>query len=183
MNVWDSKRFKVLETRIRETVAGRRYVIDVPYYIYLYKPELEHECIREFNNLVIRLKKDNISGEIVSLASLLVKSLEHLGCLDECFLREESLRRKEIYEDLGRELLKEISDSLKNMLKEKNVSHCTVLLRAGALFPFIHISSLLTHLEGVVRCTLVLPYPGNKEGNMLNYQGRSVRTYYRGETI
>jgi len=183
MSAWDSRRFRILECRIRETVTGKRHVIDVPFYIYLYKPELELECIREFKNLVIRLRKDKIIAETISLASLMIDSLEHLGCLDEQFLSEEKLRRKEIYEDLERELPKEIAKRLKNMLKNKDVSHCVILLRAGSLFPFVHISNLLTRLEGSVRCTLVLPYPGNKEGNMLNYQGRSVRTYYRGEII
>jgi len=183
MIAWDSKRFKDLETRIRETVSGRRHLIDVPYYIYLYKPELELECIKEFKNLVIRLKRDDISAEIISLASLMIKSLENLGCLDESFLKEEIRRRDEIYEDLERELLKEIAGRLKEMLKDKDVSHCAVLLRAGALFPFVHISGLLTQLEGIVHCTLVLPYPGNREGNMLNYHGRNIRTYYRGEVI
>ena len=183
MTAWDSERFKYLENQVRETVSGKRALIDVPYYIYLYRPELELECIKEFNNLVVRLKRDGVSAEIISLASLIIKSLEHLGCLDESFLKEESRRREEIFEDLERELLREISGRLKKRLKGKDISHCAVLLRAGALFPFIHISSLLTQIEGVVHCTLVLPYPGNKEGNMLNYRGRSIRTYYRGEVI
>ena len=183
MSAWDSKKFKKLEIRIRETISGRRNLIDVPYYIYLYKPELELECIKEFKNLVIRLKRDGISAEIISLASLMIKSLDHLGCLNENFLREESRRRDEIYKDLERELLKEIAERLKEILKDKDVSHCAVLLRVGALFPFVHISSLLTRLEGNVHCTIVLPYPGNKEGNMLNYHDRSIRTYYRGEVI
>ena len=183
MSVWDSRRLKILEERIRETVSGGRHLIDVPYYIYLYKPELELECIKEFKNLVIRLKRDGISAETISLASIMIKALRDLGCLNEEFLKKENQRRKELCEDLKRELLKEISNRLKEMLKDKDVSHCAILLRAGALFPFIHISSLLTRLEGVVRCTLVLPYPGNKEGNMLNYYGTSIRSYYRGEVI
>lgn len=183
MSAWDSKRFKKLENRIRATISGRRHLIDVPFYIYLYKPELELECIKEFNNLVIRLKRDGISAEVISLASLMIKSLDHLGCLNENFLREENRKRDEIYEDLERELLKEMAERLKEMLKDEDVSHCAVLLRAGALFPFIHISSLLTQLEGNIHCTIVLPYPGNKESNMLNYHGRSIRTYYRGEVI
>jgi len=162
---------------------GKRYVIDVPFYIYLYRPELELECIREFKSLVIRLRKDGFRAETISLASLMIESLEQLGCLDEAILRKEGLRRKEIYEDLERELPREISQKIKNRLKDKEISYCAVLLRAGALFPFVHISSLLTQLEGSVRCTLIIPYPGNKEGNMLNYRGWSARTYYRGEII
>lgn len=183
MIVWDSKRFKTLESRIRETVTGKRHVFDVPYYIYLYQPELELECLKEFSNLITRLRRDNISAEAISLASLMIDSLETLGCLNDVFLKKENQKREKIREDLERELLNEISERLRTMLKDKNISHCAILLRAGALFPFVHISNLLSRLEGSVNCTLVLPYPGNKEGNMLNYRGRSIRTYYRGEII
>ena len=183
MSVWDSERFDTLEARIRETVAGKRHVIDVPYYVYLYKPEFELECLREFKNLVLRLRRDGISVEAISLASLMIDSLEYLGCLSEPFLRGEAEKREEISGDLERELAKEISDMLKVKLKGKDVSHCAIILRAGSLFPFVHISTLLGVLEGAVHCTLVVPYPGNKEGNMLNYHWENIRTYYRGEII
>ena len=180
---WDVERFKLLESRVLDSVSGRRHVIDVPYYIYLYEPELELECLSEFNALVSRLQTKNVSAESVSLATLMLKSLAQLGCLKETFLRVESNNRPVILEDLERELSNEISQYLKDQLKGKDHTHCEVLLRAGALFPFVHMSSLLTSLEGSVRCTLVLPYPGNKEGEMLNYHGSSIRTYYRGEVI
>jgi hypothetical protein len=183
MSAWDSEKFKLLESRIKESVAGNRHVSAVPYYRYLYKPELEIECLKEFKNLAIRLSRDGISVETISLASLMIDSLHSLGCLSDSFSKIEESRRDEIAKDLERELLKEISGRLREKLKKKDVSHCVILLRAGSLFPFVHISSLLGQLEGAVHCTLVMPYPGNKEGNMLNYDWENIRTYYRGEVI
>lgn len=180
---WENERFKLLETKVRETIAGKRHILDVPYYIFLYKPEFEVECLKEFRNFELRLKRDNISVETISLASLMVDSLDSLGCLKEDFIKTEEKMREEITEDLKRELLKEISYRLREKLKGKDISHCAILIRAGSLFPFVHISSLLGKLEGAVRCTLIIPYPGNKEGNMLNYQWENIRTYYRGEII
>jgi hypothetical protein len=183
MSAFESEKFKLLEARIRETVAGKRHVMDVPYYIYLYNPEHEIEYLKEFKILASRLMRDGISVEMISLASLMIDSLQFLGCLNESFPEMEVKRRKEILMDLERELLKEISNKLKEKLKDKDISHCAILLRAGSLFPFVHISSLLGRLEGSVHCTIVVPYPGNKEGNMLNYQWENIRTYYRGEII
>jgi hypothetical protein len=183
MSFLESKKLKLLEERIRETVAGKRHVMDVPYYIYLYNPEHEIEHLKEFKNLALRLMRDGISVEIISLSSLMIDSLQFLGCLDESFLTIESKRREEVLLDLERELPKEISNRLKEKLKNKDISHCAILLRVGSLFPLVHVSSLLGQLESIVRCTLVIPYPGNKEGNMLNYRWENIRTYYRGEII
>ena len=180
---WNSSKFEELEMKIRESVAGKRHVIDVPYYIYLYDPELEVECLKQFKALASRLRRDGISVEIISLSSLMVDALQNLGCLSTPFLKLEEKIRGELISDLERELLKEISARLKERLKDKDVSHCAILIRAGSLFPFVHISSLLTQLEGNVQCTLVILYPGNKEGNMLNYHWENIRTYYRGEII
>jgi hypothetical protein len=180
---WNSLRFEKLEMRIRESVAGKRHVIDVPYYIYLHDPELEVECLKHLKALASRLKRDGISVEMISISSLMVDALQNLGCLNASFLENEEKKREEIVNDLERELLKEIARRLKERLKDKNVSHCAILTRVGSLFPFVHVSSLLTQIEGTVRCTLVIPYPGNKEGNMLNYQWENIRTYYRGEII
>jgi hypothetical protein len=180
---WDSSRFDILEMRIKESVGGKRHIIDVPYYIYLYDPESEVECLKHFKALASRLRRDGISVGMIPLSSLMVDALQSLGCLDTFILKKEERIREEIMKDLERELLKEIAKRLKEKLKDKDVSHCAILTRSGSLFPFVHISSLLTQLEGTVSCTLVIPYPGNKEGNMLNYQWENIRTYYRGEII
>jgi hypothetical protein len=93
--------------------------------------------------------------------------------------------RRTIFEDLSnldRGLPSLIANRLINHLKDKDISHCVILLRAGSIFPFVHVSSLLTMLEARVRCTLIIPYPG-KDGELLNYRGKSVRSYYRGEII
>jgi len=183
MSAWDSNRFKLLEARVKETLAGKRHVMDVPYFIFLYKPELEIECSREFKGLASRLTREGFSTEIISLASLMLDSLQSLGCLDESFLKLEKEKREQIATDFERELLKEISRRLREKLKDRKICDCVILLRAGSLFPFVHISSLLGRLEGAVHCTLIIPYPGNKEGNMLNYTWENIRTYYRGEII
>ena len=181
--VWDERRFFELESKVTATAHGRRPVIDVPYYRFFYDPELERICMEEFRSFAARLRHKGISVEIISLGELFVAALEKLGCLKEEFLKFEKRDRKAVFSDLERELPKEITQRLIERLGDKDVSHCVILMRAGALFPFVHISRILSSLEGHVHCTLVVPYPGKRDGEMLNYRGEAIRSYYRGEAI
>jgi len=181
--VWNAECFNELESRVVATMRGLRPVIDVPFYIYLYEPRDELICLREFKDLVARLNAKGLSAENVSLSVLMVEALKDLGCLEESILLREDENRFVLSRDLERELPKEITQRLRNNLGGKDVSHCAVLLRASALYPFVHVSSLLSSVEGAVRCTLVVPYPGDKVGEMLNIKGSSVRKYYRAEVI
>lgn len=181
--VWDTECFEDLESRVIATIRGLRPVIDVPFYVYLYEPQDELVCLREFGDFVSRLNSKGMSAESISLSALMIDSLRELGCLEESVLKSESDDRSVLARDLERELPKEIAKNLRSRFGDKDESHCVILLRASALYPFVHISSLLSSLEGVVRCTLVIPYPGNNVGEMLNVKGPSARRYYRAEII
>ena len=181
--VWNTECFNELESRVMATMRGLRRVIDVPFYVYLYEPRDELVCLREFRDLAARLNAKGMSAEDISLSALMIESLKELGCLEESVLRSEGDSRSVLARDLGRELPKEIAKRLRSRLGDKEVSHCAVLLRASALYPFVHVSSLLSSVEGVVRCTLVVPYPGDKVGEMLNVRRIGARKYYRAEII
>jgi hypothetical protein len=44
---WDSDRFGRLESRVLETLAGRRTLLEVPVYVFPYAPALELRCLKE----------------------------------------------------------------------------------------------------------------------------------------
>lgn len=181
MIVWDKKKFEELEEKIKSTAMGDRRM-DVPFYIYLYDPSLERECLKEFNALANRLRVDKIDCEIFSLAQLMLESIGSLD-VDNSFFKLETEKRKGLEKDLERILPDKISNRIKDRLRDKTIEHCAILTRAGALFPFVHVSALLSRIEGEVNCVTVIPYPGNREGEMLNHRGTSIRSYYRGEII
>lgn len=181
--VWNTECFKDLESRVMATMRGLRPVIDVPFYVYLYEPQDELICLREFRGFVSRLNAKGMSAESISLSALMMEALKELGCLEESVLKREGDDRSILARDLERELPREIVQRLRNRFGDKDVSFCAILLRASALYPFVHVSSLLSSIEGAVRCTLVIPYPGNKVGEMLNVKGLGVRKYYRAEII
>jgi hypothetical protein len=180
MAPWDEKRFRRLEDVIIATMEGKRPVVDVPYYIYLYNPAEELRALDEFQYLDGRLKTKGFSTEIVWMPDLMISALKKFRFLDPDVA---SLERESLKSDLQRILPEEIASQLKDKLKAKGVSHCAILLRCGALYPFVHVSALLSSLEGFVGCTLVVGYPGDKEGQMLNEKGETIRSYYRAEII
>jgi len=183
MAPWDEKRFRRLEDVVIATMEGKRPVVDVPYYIYLYSPAEELRALDEFQNLERRLKVRGFSAEIVWMPDLMVSALKKFRLLDPEVLSLEREKRVSLRGDLERILPEEIASQLKGKLKAEGVNHCAILLRCGALYPFVHISALLSSLEGFVSCTLVVGYPGDKEGQMLNEKGETIRTYYRAEII
>lgn len=183
MAPWDEDRFRRLENLIISTVEGKRPVIDVPYYIYLYSPAEELRAIDEFQYLESRLKAKGFSAEIIWMPDLMISGLKKFRLLDIDTVSMEKERRISMKEDLERILPLEIASLLKDMLKGKGIDHCALLLRCGALYPFVHVSTLLSSLEGFVNCTLVVGYPGDKEGQMLDEKGETVRSYYRAEII
>jgi hypothetical protein len=181
--VWNTECFRDLESRVIATMRGLRSVIDVPFYVYLYEPRDELICLREFGDFVSRLNAKDLSAESISLSALMIEALKELGCLEESVLKSEDRDRSVLARDLERELPKEIAKRLRSRFGDKDESHCLILLRASALYPFVHVSSLLSSIEGAVRCTLVIPYPGNNVGEMLNVKGLGARKYYRAEII
>jgi hypothetical protein len=165
--------------------------LDVPYYIFPYDPSLELRCLTECQALCHRLKAKGYPAEVISLATWLVDALDRLGCLDDhfgyaqCrgFLKHEAADRAMIQQDLERELPKLLSERLCAELGDKPLAFCAVLVRLGALFPFVHISTLLSAVEGHVGCTLVVPYPGSVDGEMLRFLNETESSYYRAEVI
>jgi len=183
MAPWDEKRFGRLEDTIITTMERKSPVISVPYHIYLYDAGEELRALEEFRNLERRLKAKRHSAEIIWMSDLMVTVLKRFKFLGPDILHVESQERAVVKEDLERILPNEIASQLKNRLKNKGVDYCAILLRFGALYPFVRVSSLLYSLEGYVDCTLVVGYPGNREGHMLNEKGETVKDHYRAKII
>ena len=183
MAPWDVNKFSLFEESVTATLEGKRPTLDVGFYIYLYDPVEEVLALEEFSNLVMRLKRKGYSAEVIWLSDMVVDILKHLRFLEAKAVEIEKSDRETVRRDLERVLPMELASGLREKLGGKGVEHCAVLLRCGSLFPFVHVSSLLSSLEGMVECTLVIPYPGDREGRMLNEGRESVKNYYRAKVI
>jgi hypothetical protein len=182
---WDTNRFDDLESRVMATIAGGRPALDVPFFRFLYGPKdgVEHICIREMQKMVDRIRARGYTAESIFLSTVFIDTMKELGFLDADVVAKEAKGRSDIFVDLrGRFVREEMTKKLLVRLEDRPQSHCAVLLRVGALFPFIRISHILSNLDRV-QCSIVIPYPGSKEGEMLWYSGENWNSYYRWETI
>lgn len=178
--IWNKEKAKEFESEVIATLDGKKF-IDLPFYRYLYSPEEEINCLKEFQNFGKILKNKGYNSEIIYMSEIMIQALKNLGFLEESLLKMEEQSFLEIEENLENVLTDEVVKILSEILIEKPGSYCAIILRIGSIFPFIHVSSLLSKLEGYIKCTLIIPYPGNKEGEMLDYEGDNIRNYYRGK--
>jgi len=176
--------FQQLEKRVIETLKGKTPLMEVPYYVCLYKPRDELEVLENFSHMVLRLKNKRFSAEIIKLSDLMVEILDKSGFLSSEIFSNEEETRDELSRDLRRELSEGVVEALKQRLINKEVNHCAVLLRYGALWPFVHLSNIFLSLNGCVQCTLVVPYPSDiGEGYPLNERSIGIVDYYRADTV
>lgn len=172
--------FEDLKLKVIATLDGRR-VLDVPYYRYLYPPSKEILCIRMFEEFSDILNKNGYSAETIYLSEIVIKALDNLGFLSKSNTEVEEENYDEIENNLKEVLVDEVVDIMKEQLQDKDISYCAIFLRTGSIFPFIHVSELLSKMEGYIKCTVIIAYPGSKEGYMLDLKGDKI--YYRGESI
>ena len=176
--------FEKLEKRVIETLKGETPLMEVPYYVCLYHPKDEFKILENFSNMVLRLKNKKFSAESISLAKLLVEIMDASGFLSSEIISKEEEIRKTLAGDLRRVLSTEIVKVLKKRLKDRPANHCAVILRYGALWPFVHLSHIFLSLNDCTQCTLVVPYPSDiGSGYPLNEVSAEIVDYYRAETV
>ena len=148
----------------------------VPFFIFPHDPALERKIIDEANRLQNRLERAGIQVEKVSLGALFYGTLQAKGYLEKSFEIESKDR-----DALKRGIASVVKDSLVKELKEKasNSKKVILLVRAGAIFPFLRTSSILSDLEGSVKSPLVLFYPGRYEDKKLYFLNETEGYYYR----
>ncbi len=180
-----------LEDKVMATLRGRYHPLDgVPFFRVQYPPQQEHKALLEFHSLAQRLRQAGWRVESISLAEVLGETLiEMLNCpskkLRERLEELETEReRHELQTILSEHLPERLAEKLFEKLRELPQNSIVVLLRTGALFPFVRPSALLSRLEGRINCIVILAYPGRTLGKLLEASPASLHSgYYRGETI
>lgn len=169
------------EEIVKFTLDGKRPTNPTPFYLYTYDPKQELTALDEFNKLGTRLKNMGYSIATISMVQLFwdsIKSLiKDLGIQN---LKKLESNRKQLYEDISREIIRIIGSRIIKLHEGKGQDYCSIITRTGCLFPFIHISNLIARIGGNIKATLVILYPGRK-GYMLNYPIEEPHLYYRGE--
>ncbi|OFV66970.1 MAG: protein containing DUF1788 [Candidatus Syntrophoarchaeum butanivorans] len=122
------------------------------------------------------------------MKDILKEALSELGVFndgDERWLVEfeREKGKEELIEDLKMYLPDKISGILLNRLVDKTSNFVAILIRTGALYPFVRTSSIRAKLENRIKCILIIAYPANEVGEMLYSGSFNLGGYYRGEII
>ena len=178
------ERFQRFESDLILTLQGKRPLMEVPYYVCGHNPRDELEILESLSNLVLRIKNRGFSCEQINLAKLMIDLLSISGLLSDEVLKKEETMRDSLERDIRRVLSRGLVERLKEELEGNRIDHCAVLLRYGALWPFIHLSYIFLNIEGSVQSTLVVPYPSDLGvGYPLNERSKGMPDYYRAEVV
>jgi len=180
-----------LEDKVTATLRGHYHPLDgVPFFRVQYPPQQEHKALLEFHSFAQRLRQAGWCVESISLTEVLRETLvEMLNCppkkLRERLEELETEReRHELQTMLSEHLPERLVERLLEKLRVLTQTHVIILLRTGALYPFVRPSALLSRLEGKTSCIVILAYPGTTLGALLETSPTSLHSgYYRGETI
>ncbi|MCL5265970.1 MAG: DUF1788 domain-containing protein [Chloroflexi bacterium] len=182
---------QALEQKVEGMLRGTYRPQDgIPFFRVQYPPAQEREALAKLHLFADRLSQRGWPTEIVSLTEILEKALCDLLGVPPSGLSarlqewEQSLDRPELLDMLKDSLPDAVVGVLVDRLKEVPKESVVVLVRLGALVPFVRSSTFESKLESKVQCVIVLPYPGTTLGAVLDVAAASAQGgYYRGETI
>jgi len=162
----------------------------IPFFRVQYPPQEERKALSEFHLLSERLKQHSWQVGCLSLTDVLRETLaDMLNCpLDALHERLRKLEQERDREELQMALWGHLPERVAEKLVEKLTpfpqNSIVILLRTGALYPFVRPSALLARLENRVNCIIVLAYPSTTVGELLDTVPTSLHGgYYRGEVI
>ena len=178
----NEEHFSEFEDTLIKTMKGNNPTLSVPYFICFYNPKLELLILDKFKFLQLRLEGyHDFSIEQINLATLMVEILEKHDASD--FFEEEEKYRDIIGNDIEKYLKEDLIEELINRLSNKPISHCAIITRYGALYPFMRLSQILVDIESNIKCSLVFLYPSTRgAGYLLNTKHDEIN-YYRAREI
>lgn len=182
---------QVLESKVEGTLRGTYRPQDgIPFFRVQYPPTEEREALEQLRLFAVRMSHRGRSTQIVWLTEILEQALCDLlgvspsGLADGLREWEQSSTRSELEDMLEDSLPDAVVEALEARLKDTPRGSIVVLVRLGALAPFVRSSAFESKLEGRVHCVVVLAYPGTTLGAVLDAAPATAHGgYYRGETI
>ena len=187
----DSDKLEIIYERLTGVFQNTYRPLDgIPFFRFVYPPEEEKLALTEFRLLVQRLAVNGYPSVTVSLFDIFKAALCNLfNSTEEELLPklkeyEQDRSREELLSAFSEYLPEEIVKELLAVFSRHPVPSCMVLTRAGALFPFVRVSSIFSRLEGKTVHIIVVLYPGDQEGAMLRERSFDLAAGdYRGEGL
>lgn len=192
---WDRASFDLLRSDVESSVRGARPPGGVPFFLYLYEPREEVRCLSQFRAAARALEGSASEVQTIYLGRLLAEVLRGTLYLGEAGRRAEARDRRALLRELSRPeglpsrvttaLLDGIDDVCTG-IRGGSQDRCAFLLRAGALYPFVHVSQILDALENRTAWTIVVPFPGShhpESPETLRFLNETDGPYYRARIV
>jgi len=183
---WNKNSFQELVDRVIQSLKGRLSPVGVPFYIYVYNPKEETKCIREFQSFAKWLRNQGFRIQVIYMGRILATILRDTPYFSPQGKNLEKQYREKLRKEFSNKLPEKISHCLLegipgqfDPIRGEDISTGVFLLRTGALFPFVHVSEILAHLENQTHATVVVPFPGSREGAKLRFLNETESRYYR----
>lgn len=166
------ERVRRLEDDLRAQPMRHFVYGDLPFAVFVYKPEDEWEMRHEMQLLKTRLENDGVRKvTFVSIAELLWQSIDESEGMKTISEYEVSrgfeAAQQQIYDYLSDPMWRTLPDLLTEKLETLSPQlDLAFLWRAGALAPDMYrVSNLLDQMKGRTRVPCVLFMPATAEGN------------------
>lgn len=162
---------------------------DLPFAIFRYDTNEEWDLRRAVDKLATRLKNNGKNVKIISLIDLLWECIEKSEGLDVLVDYEKEFGFNDAQEQVNVYLTNEDYCPLKKLLIEKinrldPNNDVVFVVHAISMAPSIyHLSTLLNEMHGKTQVTIILFYPGSREGTtgliFMDVPGREASANYR----
>ena len=196
--VWDRGRFDELCQGIEACARGVRPSSGTPFFLYAYDPIEERRCIEHMRKLASSLKPLGFEANVVWMGRLMSQVLQARGYtatqlrLLEGEDRELLLSSEEGLSRPQGGLADDLADALLSgkhgvrAMEGGSPKDVTFLLRTGALYPFVHVSEILSRLENRTRHTVAAAFPGSVDPageGLLRFLNEGKGRYYRATIV
>lgn len=195
---WNRERFSEFQRRVKECVQGRRPASGTTFFLYVYDPTEERRCIENMKQFASTLQRDGHTVHIVWTGQLMARILAKRGYAPEVLREIEGKSRERLLDpssglsrpkggladDLAEALLKGMHEA--PSLSGGSQDEVVFLLRTGALYPFIHISQIMSKLENETDRTLCIAFPGSldpRKDGVLRLLNEGTGRYYRATIV
>ena len=149
--------------------------------IVVYPPDQELDFRSRYQDLIEELQAAGQRVSIVDLRTLVFDMLAERGLMERA-LSLDAAGSRDMHGNLSGMVLVEALARVRQAARTVP-DHILLLRHPAALFPWISYSALLSEIEGEVRNTLVLPFPGIESGPELRFLNSKDSYNYRAARI
>jgi len=196
--VWKREDFEEFMSRVRACAAGARPSSGTTFFLFVYDPKEERKCIDNMKQFKEALEGNGTKANIVWVGQLMVRVLQRRGYTPEILRDLEAHGRERLREPVsGLTATKGgLADDLVGALISGELgtpplgggaqSEVALLLRTGPLYPFVHVSEILSRLENRTQRTLGVAFPGSRDPtgeSILRFLDEGTGRYYRATII